>query len=82
MIYADPFAQPGIGGTPVDYQQGQMDQCCRIICWILVSLFVLGLIIWLVRWITRPAYPIYVVPRHNLVDVMHQVKSMRGFMSE
>jgi len=78
-VYVDPYAQ----GTPGDYwQQGPLDQCCRIICWILVALFVIGLIVWLVRWITRPSYPAYVIARHNLVDIMNHAKNLRAYMNQ
>jgi phage shock protein PspC (stress-responsive transcriptional regulator) len=69
-MYVDPYAAqvtPGLG-----YAQGGVDQCCRLICWILVSLFVLGLIIWLIRWMFMPGYTRHVVVRHNLVSAMHK----------
>lgn len=72
MIYGDPYTMGG-GGDALAYEQGKRDECCKIICWIALALFILGIIIWIITWATRPRYyvspPIY---RHNLVDFKHQ----------
>jgi hypothetical protein len=75
-MYVDPYAATVT--QDVAWQQGQMDQCCRIVCWILVSLFVLGLVIWLIQWITRPSYTRTYVVRHNLVSAMHKANHLHA----
>lgn len=80
MMYGDPYMQ---GGDAVAYEQGKRDECCKIICWIALALFILGIIIWIITWATRPRY--YVAPpiyRHNLVDTEHHAaKAVADFLS-
>lgn len=72
-MIADPYgATPVVGAVDpyYSYDQGRMQQCCQIALWIVLSLLLLGLLIWFVRWLTTPSYvaPIY---RHNLISSMH-----------
>jgi hypothetical protein len=64
----------------VAYEQGKQDECCRIICWIAVSLLILSVVIWLITWLTRPTYyppqPGYM--RHNLFNMKHQGSQLFG----
>ncbi len=61
-------AQPGYVGYPEQdaYTMGRDDQCSRIICWVAIGLLILGLLIWFISLLTRPAYVAPAFVRHNL----------------
>lgn len=44
-----------------------------------MAIFILGLLVWLITWLTRPSYyvppaPVYV--RHNLIGMKHQAEKL------
>lgn len=64
----------GVGYDPYAYDQGRMQQCCNLAIWILLSLLLLGLLIWLFRWLTTPTVGVHTGYHHNLISSMHHNK--------